>query len=82
MLQHTEATFDWLPSGAEAARTYGLLCALVLAAGQMPRRRVADLMIASIAAINRLPLYTTNPGDFAGLERLVTVVAGPRPARG
>jgi predicted nucleic acid-binding protein len=80
VLQHTEATFDPLPFDAEAARTYGMVCAAVLAAGRTPRRRVADLMIASIAAANRLPLYTTNPGDFAGLDRLVNVVAVARPA--
>ena len=80
VLQHTEATFDPLPFDAEAARTYGMMCAAVMAAGRTPRRRVADLMIASIAAANRLPLYTTNPGDFAGLDRLVKVVAVPRPA--
>jgi predicted nucleic acid-binding protein len=31
-------------------------------------------MIASVAAAHGLPLYTTNPGDFAGLDELVTVV--------
>jgi predicted nucleic acid-binding protein len=36
-------------------------------------------MIASIAVANRLPLYTTNPGDFTGLNDLTTVVAVPRP---
>lgn len=82
VLQHTEATFDPLPFDADAARTYGMVCAAVLAAGRTPRRRVADLMIASIAAANRLPLYTTNPGDFAGLDQLVNVVAVPRPADG
>ncbi|MBL7255422.1 type II toxin-antitoxin system VapC family toxin [Paractinoplanes lichenicola] len=81
VLQHTEATFDPLPFDAEAARTYGVICAAVLATGRTPRRRVADLMIASIAAVNRLPLYTTNPGDFVGLEQLLTVVAVPRPTR-
>lgn len=80
VLQHTEATFDPLPFDAEAARTYGMVSAAVLAVGRTPRRRVADLMIASIAAANRLPLYTTNPGDFAGLDQLVKLVAVPRPA--
>jgi predicted nucleic acid-binding protein len=80
VLQHTEATFDPLPFDAEAARTYGMVSAAVLAVGRPPRRRVADLMIASIAAANRLPLYTTNPGDFAGLDQLVKLVAVPRPA--
>jgi predicted nucleic acid-binding protein len=80
VLQHTEATFDPPPFDAEAARTYGMVCAAVLAAGRTPRRRVADLMIASVAVANQLPLYTTNPGDFVGLDRLVKVVAVPRPA--
>jgi predicted nucleic acid-binding protein len=31
-------------------------------------------MIASVAAANRLPLYTRNPKDFAGLESMVTVI--------
>lgn len=78
-LQHTEATFDPLPFDAEAARTYGMVCAAILATGRTPRRRVAHLMIASIAATNRLPLYTTNPGDFVGLDQLLNVVAVPRP---
>jgi hypothetical protein len=30
VLQHTEATFDPLPFDAEAARTYGMVCAAVL----------------------------------------------------
>jgi predicted nucleic acid-binding protein len=64
----------------QAARTYGMVYAAVLAAGRTPRRRVADLMIASVAATNRLPLYTTSPGDFVGLDQLVKVVAVPRPA--
>lgn len=79
VLQHTEATFDPLPFDAEAARTYGMVSAAVLAVGRTPRRRVADLMIASVAAANRLPLYTTNPDAFAGLDGLVSVVAVPRP---
>jgi predicted nucleic acid-binding protein len=44
-----------------------------------PRRRLADLMIASIATVNRVPLYTTNPDDFLGLDRLLTVVPVERP---
>lgn len=79
VLQHTEATFDPLPFDADAARTYGMVCATVRAAGRIPRRRIADLMIASIAAVNRLPLYTTNPVDYQGLDDLLTVVAIPRP---
>lgn len=79
VLQHAEATFDPLPFDAEAARAFGLISAAVLAAGRGTRRRLADLMIASIAHTHRLPLYTTNPDDFAGLDDLVTVRAVRRP---
>ena len=79
-MQHAEATFDPLPFDAGAARAYGLIAAAVLASGRKPRGRLADLMIAAIAGANRLPLYTTNPNDFAGLDDLVTVIPVPRPA--
>nr|WP_205629146.1 type II toxin-antitoxin system VapC family toxin [Jiangella muralis] len=78
-LQHTEATFDPLPFDAEAAWVFGQVSAAVLAAGSTPRRRVADLLIAATAVANDLPLYTTNPGDFLGLGRLLAVVPLPRP---
>jgi predicted nucleic acid-binding protein len=52
----------------------------VMAMGRKPRRRVADLMIASVAAANRLPLFTTNPDGFRGLDRVLTVVPVPVPA--
>jgi predicted nucleic acid-binding protein len=74
LLQHLEATFDPLPFGAEAARAYGIVTSAVLARGRATRRRLADLMIASTAIANELPLYTLNPADFVGLERVVRVV--------
>jgi predicted nucleic acid-binding protein len=80
LLQHAEATFDPLPFDAEAARAYGVVCAAVLAAGRKPRPRIADLMIASIAIVNRVPLYTINPADFVGLDQLLTVVPIDRPS--
>jgi predicted nucleic acid-binding protein len=73
-LQDTESSFEPMPFDVQAARTFGQIVATVLAAGRKPRGRTADLMIASIAAANRLPLYTLNPADFAGLERLVEIV--------
>lgn len=79
VLQHAEAVFDPLPFDTEAARTFGQVCAGVLAAGRTPRRRVANLMIASIAIAGRLDLYTTNPADFAGLDDLLTVIPVRRP---
>ncbi|GIJ52481.1 hypothetical protein Val02_93670 [Virgisporangium aliadipatigenens] len=74
LLQHVEATFDPLPFDTAAARLFGLITASVLAAGRNPRGRFADLMIASTAAASRLPLFTTNPKDFAGLDAHVRVV--------
>jgi predicted nucleic acid-binding protein len=79
VLQHAEATFEPLPFDTEAARAFGLVTAAVLATGRKPRRRIAELMIASIAIANQLPLYSTNSDDFAGLDGLVTVVAVERP---
>ena len=66
VLQHAEATFEPLPFDTEAARTLGLISAAIVAAGRQPRRRIADLMTASIAIANRMPLYTTNPSDSPG----------------
>jgi predicted nucleic acid-binding protein len=79
VLQHAEAAFEPLPFDTGAARAFGLVSAAVLAAGRKPRRRLADLMIASIAVVNRLPIYTTNPDDFLGLGELARVVAVRRP---
>jgi predicted nucleic acid-binding protein len=79
-VQRVEATFSPLPFDAEAARQYGIIAAEVIAMGRKPRGCVADLMIASIAAANKLPLFTTNPADFRGLESVVTVVPVPVPA--
>jgi predicted nucleic acid-binding protein len=79
-VQRVEATFSPLPFDVEAARQYGVIAAEVIAMGRKPRGRVADLMIAGIAAANSLPLFTTNPADFRGLESVVTVVPVPIPA--
>jgi len=69
------ATWDALPFDTEAARAYGRIFAATRAARRSSRARVADLLIASTAAANGLPLYTRNPADFVGLEEIVTVVA-------
>jgi predicted nucleic acid-binding protein len=79
VLQRAESEFDPIPFDAEAARIYGRVAAAVIAAGPKPRRRAADLMIASIAIAAELALYTTNPGDFSGLDELLTVVPVTRP---
>ncbi|MEU4314469.1 type II toxin-antitoxin system VapC family toxin [Nocardia sp. NPDC024068] len=80
VLQRAEHEFDPVPFDGESARAYGRVCAAVIATGRKPRRRIADLMIASIALAEDLPLYTTNPGDFKGLESLVTIVSVTRPS--
>jgi predicted nucleic acid-binding protein len=73
-LQRTEAAFDPLPFDLEAARAYGRVHAAVLGQGRNPRRRFADLLIASSALAARLPLVTRNPEDFIGLDGLLTIV--------
>lgn len=73
-LQRAEAVFDPLPFGVEASRAYGRVFAAVRAAGRQPRRRFADLLIASTALAEGLPLVTRNAVDFAGLEDLIDVL--------
>ncbi|MGH3815947.1 MAG: type II toxin-antitoxin system VapC family toxin [Pseudonocardiaceae bacterium] len=73
-LQWVSDTFDPLPFTVGAARMYGQLVALVLAAGRNPRPRRMDLLIASVAAHHRLPLLTHNPADFADLSPLLILI--------
>lgn len=74
-LQWAASTWDPLPFDAEAARIYGRMFATLKASGRTARSRLADLLIASTAAANQLAIYTRNPKDFAGLEKIVKVVA-------
>ena len=80
VLQRAESEFDPIPFDAEAARIFGRVTAAVIAAGRKPRRRVADLMIAAIAIAEELPLFTTNPGDYTGLDKLIRIVPVTRPS--
>jgi len=77
-LQVTEAAFDPLPFDAPAARAFGRLAAGLRRAGPEVRPRALDVLIASVAVANQLPLYTCNPSDFSGIEEL-TLVAVPHP---
>jgi predicted nucleic acid-binding protein len=79
VLQRAEADFDPIPFDAEAARVYGQVSAAAIAIGRRPRARMADLMIASTAVAEGLPLFTTNPDDFGGLDHLLMVVRVIRP---
>lgn len=73
--QRVEATFAPIPYGAHAARLYGALCAAVRGAGRNPRPRRFDLLIASVAATEALPLLTRNPADFNGIHPALDVIA-------
>ncbi|MDQ2710606.1 MAG: type II toxin-antitoxin system VapC family toxin [Actinomycetota bacterium] len=81
VLQRAEHEFDPIPFDTEAARTYGQVVAAVVATGRNPRRRTAGLMIASVAIVENLPLFTTNLDDFVGLDGLLTVVPVTQPSK-
>ena len=71
-LQWVATTWDPPPFDTDAARMYGRVFAAVRAAGRTARSRLADLLIASTAASNGLPLYTRNSDHFSALEELVS----------
>ncbi|WP_087117813.1 type II toxin-antitoxin system VapC family toxin [Corynebacterium urinipleomorphum] len=74
-LQRIESLFECIPFDARAARAYGLIYASIVESGRSPRRRLADLLIASCALAEDLRLFTRNPEDFKGIEDLVRIVA-------
>jgi hypothetical protein len=73
-LQWASATWDPLHFDADAARVYGRVFAAVRTTGRSSRSRFADLLIASTAAANNLPVYTRNPADFDALKMIIRVV--------
>lgn len=77
-LQQAEADFDPLPFDAPAARAFGQVAASLRRAGRKPAARAYDAMIAAIALANGLPLYTTDPDGFRGVDGLDVVVV-PHP---
>lgn len=79
ILQRAENEFDPVPFEAEAARIFGRVAAAVVASGRSPRRRIADLLIAATAIAEELPLFTTNPVDFLGLDAILAIVPVTRP---
>ena len=40
---------------------------------------IAGLMIAATVIGEKLPLFTTSPGDYAGLEKLIRIIPVARP---
>jgi predicted nucleic acid-binding protein len=82
LLQRAESTFDQLPFDEAAARAYGRVCSAVAASGRRAGDgRAIGLLLAAVALASRLPLYTCNPDDFAGIDEL-RLVAVPAPRRG
>ncbi|MCO1657814.1 type II toxin-antitoxin system VapC family toxin [Pseudonocardia sp. S2-4] len=66
--------FEPLPFDGRAAARYGTLVALTIAANPDPKPRRMDLMIAAIAAVRGLPLYTRNAKDLVGLGEMLEIV--------
>ncbi|QIS08939.1 type II toxin-antitoxin system VapC family toxin [Nocardia arthritidis] len=69
-----EHVFDALPFTDTAARRFMTMANLIAVGGRNPKPRKMDLMIAAIASVNDLPLFTRNADDFRGLDQLLTVV--------
>ncbi len=81
-LQQAETDFgEPLPFDAEAARAFGAIATSLRTAGQKPRARAFDAMIAAIAASRELPIYTFNPRDFTatGVELIDLEEPGAHP---
>ena len=70
-VQQAEADFDPLPFDAAAARAFGIVASAYRRSGRKPAARAFDALIAATAIANGLPLYTTNPADFAGIDGLL-----------
>src|SRR5260370_4424216 len=66
-LQWASTTWDPLPVDGEAARMYGRMFAAARPVGQSSRSRLADLLLASTAAADILPLYTRHQAHLYAL---------------
>lgn len=77
-LQQAEADFDAIPFDAAAARAFGGVASSLRRAGRKSTARAFDAMIAATAIAQGVPLYTANPGDYAGIDQLDLVVV-PHP---
>jgi tRNA(fMet)-specific endonuclease VapC len=72
-LQEAEADFDVLPFDVEAARAFARVAAGLRRSGRKRTARSFDALIAATALSQGLPLYTSNPADFEGVEDLEIV---------
>lgn len=72
-LQQAESDFDPIPFDGAAARAFGSVAADLRGAGRKATARAYDALIAATAISNGLPLYTTNPEDFAAISGLELV---------
>jgi tRNA(fMet)-specific endonuclease VapC len=72
-LQQAETDFVALPFDADAARAFGSVATSLRSSGRKVSARGYDALIAAIAIANDLPVYTCNPADFEGIDRLEVV---------
>ena len=68
-LQQAESDFDPLPFDP-AARAFGRV---ERRSGRKPQARTYDAMIAAVALARNLPVHTSNPDDFAGIDGLTVI---------
>lgn len=59
-----------IPFDAAAARAFGRVASSLRAAGGKRTARACDALIAATALVNELPVYTSNPADFEGIDGL------------
>lgn len=69
-LQQAESDFETIAFDAGAARVFGRVAASLRSTGRKPAARAYDALIAAAAIAEDVPLYTCNPGDFAGIDGL------------
>jgi predicted nucleic acid-binding protein len=72
-VQEAEADFDPVPFDAPAARAFGHVAASLRSSGRTTAARAFDVLIAAVAIVNDLPLFTANPEDFSGISGLEVV---------
>jgi tRNA(fMet)-specific endonuclease VapC len=78
VLQQAESHFDPLPFDAAAARAFGRVAAALRRRGRKSQARAYDAVIAGVALARGLPVHTSNPDGFAGIDGL-TIVSVPLP---